>query len=538
MEQLYRSDQNETPIDFKEYLILFWSWAWLIILSGIITGAAAYYVSSRQIPLYQTSTRLLVSNPPSLSGVEGYNSMINSYTMPNTYAEMVVVAPVLQGVIDKLQLNMTVEDLKGNVSVELVADTQILVVSVVDTNPVRATDIANSISEVYGEYVRKLYSQRYASSLEGVAKQVQDMSDKIDATNLELDRTISENDKQQLQARLTEYTSLYADLLMTYEQVRLAEAQTSANVVVTEPAFPNYVPISPRTTRNTALAFAIGMLIAAGSIFLVDLLDDTIKNPEEIRKVSKLPILGVIARHSITEGKPVVIAHPRSPTAEAFRSLRTNIQYASVGKQLHLIIVTSPTPRDGKTTVSSNLAAVMSQGEKQVVLIDADMRRPQLHQRFGLLNRFGLSDLFVQPLEKVPEAEQTTESERLTVITSGSIPPNPAELLTSERMDHILEMLMINHDVVIVDTPPVLSVTDAAALARSVDGVVLVARPGATKMRAFKQSVDELRGVNANILGVVLNDVAPASRRYGYYYSHYYSNNRGYYDMENKKGKK
>ncbi len=539
MDQFYQTEPSDSSIDIKEYIYLFWSWAWLIILAGIVAGAAAYFISSRQIPVYQTSTRLLVSNPPAISNVDNYNAMITSYTMPNTYSEMVVDSPVLQGVIDKLKLDTTPDMLKGSISVSLVTDTQILVVTVSDTDPVRAADIANTLTAVFADHIRELYSQRYASSKEGISKRMEEMSAQIDETNKTLVKTFNESERQQLQVRLNEYTSLYSDMVMTYEQVRLAEAQTSANVVVTEPATPNNMPVSPRTSRDTLLAVVVGMLVAAGVVFAVDMLDDTIKNPEEVRRNFNIPILGVISRHAITEGKPISEAEPRSPVAEAFRSLRTNINFASVDTPLRRILITSPTPKDGKTTISSNLAVVLAQGEKKVVLIDADLRRPQIHHRFGLMNRFGLSDLFVQSIDKFADALQESNSPRLAIITSGSLPPNPAELLTSKRMGTIMDLLMKGFDTILIDTPPILTVTDAAALAQTVDGVILVAKPGSTKKSAFKQSIETLKAVKANILGVVLNEVNPSSRKYGYYYNHYYTNGHYYYDAAgNKKSKK
>jgi polysaccharide biosynthesis transport protein len=533
MNQLYQPESTESTIDLREYVYLFWSWAWLIILAGIIAGAAAYFVSSRETPIYEATTRLLVSNPSNVSNFD--TSMIDSYTMPNTYSEMVTDLPIMQGVVEKLKLNMTADELKGSVSVELIKDTQILSVTVSDTDANRAAQIANTLAEVFADRVRVLQSERYASSEAGLSKQVTDMAGQIADTNKALDVETDATNKVQLQARLTEYTRLYSDLVLSYQQVRLSEAQTSTNVVVTEPATADPYPISPRTSRNTMLAVVVGMLLAAGVVFAIDMLDDTIKNPDEVRTKFNLPILGVISRHDITEGKPISEVEPRSPVAESFRALRTNLNFAAVDKPLRRIIITSPTPQDGKTTISSNLGVVFAQGEKNVVLIDADLRRPQLHHRFGLLNRLGLSDLFVQPVDKLPEILQPTSNSRLAILTSGGLPPNPAELLTSHRMTAILDALMKGFDTILIDTPPLLTVTDAAALAQSVDGVILVAKPGSTKKAAFRQSIETLQSVHAVILGVVLNEVNPTSRKYGYYYGHYYSQGGYYYDVEGKK---
>jgi capsular exopolysaccharide synthesis family protein len=527
MNQLYPPEQTDSSFDIMEYVHLFWSWAWLILLAGIVAGITAFFISSSQIPLYESSTRLLVSNPPSISNVDN-NSMITSYTMPTTYSEMVMDSPVLQGVIDKLKLNTTIEELKRHISVSLIRDTQILLVTVSDISPTRAADIANTLAEIFSEHIRELHSQRYASSKEGIANQVADLSQKISDTNKALANSNSDSEHIQLEARLTEYTRLYSDMVMTYEEVRLSEAQTSSNVVVTEPGMPNNIPVSPHTSINTMLAALVGMLMVSGAIFIIGFLDDTIKNPEELQRKFNIPILGVIARHEIVEGKPISEAEPRSPVAESFRALRTNITFSSVDATLRRIVITSPTPQDGKSTIAANLAVVMAQSEKKIVLIDADLRRPKLHHYFGLLNRFGLSDLFVQPVDNIGEALQPTSSVRLAVITSGSLPPNPSELLTSQRMGTILEKLMQGFDTILIDTPPILSVTDAAALTQAVDGVILVAKPGTTKMSDFRQSIETLKAVKANILGVVLNEVNPASRKYGYYYKHGYINGHDY----------
>jgi non-specific protein-tyrosine kinase len=280
------------------------------------------------------------------------------------------------------------------------------------------------------------------------------------------------------------------------------------------------------------------MMLALGAVLAIETLDDTIKNPDQIRREFGLPILGIIAWHESPEELPISLAKPRSPTTEAFRSLRTSIMYAAVDRPVRRLMITSPTPEDGKTTVASNLAGVVSQSEKLVLLIDADMRRPQVHRKFALQNRVGLSDLFVRPLEKLGSVIQASAAPKLAVLTSGGLPPNPSELLTSKKMSQILDKLDQAFDMIIIDTPPVLSVTDAPALATAMDGVVLVAKPGRTKLAAFEHALQQLRAVNARVLGVVLNEVSLRSRKYGYYYGSSYSKYSAYDDSAGGKGSK
>jgi polysaccharide biosynthesis transport protein len=523
MEQFEQNELAETTIDLKEYFYLFWSWGWLIALAGILAGAAAFVVSINTQPIYETSTRLLVSAPPSTTSSIDTSGMVNTQTMTSTYSQMLLDAPVLQGVIDQLKLSTTTDVLKKSISVDVVTNTQLLVITVDDPSPVQAANIANAMATVFAARIRELQSVRYAASRDGLAKQVSDMEGQITDTNNQIAATKDTATLEQLQARLTQYRTIYSNLVTSYEQIRLAEEQTSTNVVVSEPAGVPYIPVSPKTTRNTLLAVVAGMLLAAGAVFAGDTLDDTIKDPEKLRLRFNLPILGMIASHQTQDNKPITQVEPRSPISEAFRALRTNITYAAVDRPLRRIMVTSPTPKDGKTTISSSLAVTLGQGERQVVLIDADLRRPQVHKRFGIHNRIGLADMFVRPLDALSGMVKSVDIPGLAVITSGGLPPNPAELLTSQKMMEILDRLNQDFDVILIDTPPVLTVTDAAALAPAMDGVILVAKPGSTKLSAFQQTVVQLRAVGARILGVVLNEVNPVSRKYGYYYNRYYS---------------
>jgi non-specific protein-tyrosine kinase len=523
--------------NLMEYAYLFWRWAWLIVVVAMVAGGAVYIVSKSITPVYQTITRLLVSNPPSQGSIDT-TAMISGTTMTQTYSQMLSDTPVLNKVIEKLNLKMTSKDLAGAISVSVVLNTQIISVSVEDVSPTRAVDIANMLGTVFADRILQLQADRYSATLLGLQKQVDDMSKQIDDTNAKIALEVDPAQKLQLETRLTEYRKLYSSLVSNYEQVRLAEAQTSTSVAVVQPAQLPTAPVWPRTMQFTLEAALVGMLLAMGVVFAIDALDGTIKNPEEILQKFGLPILGVIAEHTQLEGQPITQEQPRSPVAEAFRTLRTNVKFSSVDAPLRRIIVTSPTPQDGKTTISVNLGIVFAQSEKKVVLIDADLRRPQQHKRFGLPNQIGLSDAMVRQLDDLPQIIQSTGVPGLMVITSGALPPNPAELLGSNKMLQVIDRLVEEFDLAIIDTPPVLTVTDAVALAPAMDGVILVAKPGVTRLAAFKQTLVQLQGVGARILGVVLNEVEPNSRKYGYYYHRYYSQYSYYYSADGTKKKK
>ena len=321
------------------------------------------------------------------------------------------------------------------------------------------------------------------------------------------------------QANLELYRQLYSTLLSNYEAVRLARLQNTPNVVQVEKALPPTIPIQAGPLRNIILGAIIGLLITGIIAFTLEYMDDTLKTPQDIANVLGLPVVGYVVNESgmdKNEGTPYVSANPRSPMAETFRTLRTNLEFASVDKSLKTILVTSPGAGEGKTTVATNLAAVMAQANKRVILLEGDLRRPRVHRALGMSNQIGLSDVFRGQLD-IRDVARYSKVKDLAVITSGSLPPNPAELLGSARMGQILARLVESASVVIIDSPPFV-VTDSTVLAAKVDGVLLVMQPGKTHAEAAKTMIAQLNRAGAHVVGVVLNRVSrKTSSYYGYY---------------------
>lgn len=344
----------------------------------------------------------------------------------------------------------------------------------------------------------------------------------------------SSNDPQlmQLQSTLELYQQIYLSLLNSLETIRLARLQNTPNIVQIEPAAVPEEPIRPRVVVNTVLAAVIGLMLAVGIVFLVEYLDDTLKTADEVERLLGVPVLGFIAEMQYKgKGEEVYVTRqPRSPVSEAFRSLRTNLEYAAVHKPIHTLIVTSPEPYEGKTTVAVNLAAIFSQAKRSVILVDADLRHPNVHRYMGLPNVDGLSNLFREQSEIAKVFRSRVDLPKLTVVTTGPIPPNPAELLGSDRMTWILEELRSVAEMVIIDTPPSL-VADAQVLAAKVDAVLLVIKPGKTSAEAARASMELYRRAGARVVGVVMNRI-PRNRSYyygGYKYYSPYNDNKGYF---------
>jgi succinoglycan biosynthesis transport protein ExoP len=524
--------------DVRRYLLLLWHWAWLIILVTAAAGGIAFVYNQRTTqPIYRVNTTVLIEAPPTISSE--YAAIVTSERLASTYAKLMTTKPIRNTVAERLGLG----GLSASISATPVEGTQFIEVRVEDTDPVRAAQVANTVVEVFSEQNQASQAARYSASKDSLAAQLAEMDQRIQDTSITLEQLGEAPEQQvkrsQLETTLTQYRQIYASLLQSYEEIRLAEAQSTFKVLLVEPATPPINPTRVPVLQNTILASIVGLMMAVGFVFLVEALDDTVKGPDDVIRHLGLPVLGLIARTDTTE-VPVSALQPRSPVTEAFRSLRTNIQFASVDYPVRTVLVTSTSPSEGKTTIATNLGVVLAQGGLQVVLLDADLRRPRIHRVMSIPNRKGLTSLFVQEKVHLDGTLTQTKVPRLSVVTSGNLPPNPSELLGSDKMFEILTEVKKNADVVVVDTPPLMAVTDAAVLSRHVDGILLVIKPGVTKLGATKQTVDQLQRIGANILGVVFNDVELRRSRYSYYYYNngYYYYYRDYYGSDVRRKRK
>ena len=319
------------------------------------------------------------------------------------------------------------------------------------------------------------------------------------------------------------YQQTNTTLLNNLEDIRLAQLQNTPNIVQIESAAVPISPVQPNPVIDIGLGTIVGLLLSGGIGFFIDYIDDKIRTPEDIENILKLPVLGYIRdmRNVRNEVDDLHVLHyPRSPVAEAYRSLRTNLEFANVDGPLTKILITSPGPAEGKTSVSINLAAIIAQEGKRVLLIDADLRRPRIHSILGISNRVGLTTLFRGRLPLDSVMRQLIGSPGFYVITSGKLPPNPTELLASARMNQILEEASRQVDIIILDSPPSL-VADFQVLSTKVDGVFLVIQPRSTHADAALAALEQLNRVKARTLGVVLNKIPNDMQSYGGYYHHH-----------------
>jgi non-specific protein-tyrosine kinase len=522
----------EEFIDLRQYARILWRWAWLMILCAVLAGAAAFFVSRATTPIYQATTTLLINQAPDARSTD-YTDLLTSERLASTYSEMLTQRPVLSAVIARLELETSLDDLGDALEVQPVSNTQLITLTVEDENPYTAAEIADAIVAEFQAQNNALQLSRYAESKASLEAQLSRLDTQIGESEAAIAAlgTVTGVDEQaqfeRLQSDLALYQSSYSTLLQSYEALRVAEAGAVSGVVAVEPAEPDFDPVRPRTFMNTLLAAVVGGMLGLGAVFLIEYLDDTIKSPEQVERELGLPVLATIAAipHNHVEGHVHAADQPRSPVAEAFRSLRTNIKFASVDVPIHTLLITSAGPEEGKSTVTTNLGAVMAHGGRQVVILEADLRRPRVHKLLGLSRGYGLSDLFVQDKLSLDGALQQTEIPGLQALASGDLPPNPAELLGSERMTSILELLIHTNDMVILDSSPAAVVTDPVVLAEKVDAVLLVIEPGKTELAAGRHAVTALKRAGANLIGVVFNNVPLKRSGYygGYKYQYAYS---------------
>jgi tyrosine-protein kinase Etk/Wzc len=327
---------------------------------------------------------------------------------------------------------------------------------------------------------------------------------------------------------------LYNFLLQKQQEAKIAQASTISSVEVIDPAVTPKAPVKPNRKKNLALGLVLGLMLGVGLVFLLDYMDQTIKTTDDVRDKLGLGVFGIIPRIPFADEdakmprkRLITTLAPKAPVVEAFRALRTNLHYIT-GKTSHkVIMVTSCLPNEGKSTVSGNLAVVLGQTGAKVLLVGCDLRRPSLYEMFGQNHEPGLTDLLIREDQA---ALRQLQNPRIDFLPAGRIPPNPAEILGSERMKKFLVMVRERYDYVIIDAPPVLPVTDAQVLGPLVDITMVVLEPCRVPERAALQMIDTLQAVDVKISGVVLNDKSGRGFKYygnyGYYGNRYY---RGYY---------
>ncbi|WP_027369683.1 GumC family protein [Desulfovermiculus halophilus] len=342
-----------------------------------------------------------------------------------------------------------------------------------------------------------------------------------------------------LQRQVSVYEETYSFLLEKKGELQITKASQSGNMWVVEPAHLQSNFVSPNPKRNMALSLVLGLMLGVGGAFFLAYMDDTLKTPNDLERLTSLPVLANInhfEEFKSTDSDDTghanlkILHQPQSPEAESFRTLRSSLLFTGIDTPKRSFLVASSMPGTGKSTCISNLAAAMAQAGKKTLLIDADLRKPVQHQVFQFQRSPGLVNALLQDdlVAALTGTVHSTEQENLWVLTSGDLPPAPNELLTSDRMVELLDMCVQNYDYVLIDAPPLMAASDSLVLAQRVDALLYVLRSGVTRRGTFQETMKSFASLAHKFVGIIINDVDLRKERYYYYYYYQYYYKEGY----------
>lgn len=542
-------------MELRDYINVIVSRRWLILICVSSVIAAALVISFLQTPLYESRVKILAES--NRAGETATDKLLSlAFTDPNAFIQtqqkIIETRTIAEAVYQRLEalyedrrygadasgetfipaVIPDPEELMKRVKVERAQNTNVFDIVITTPNPSLSRDIAQAYAEEYIKNRQLSAIKQISEARKEVWNRIQEVQNQIEEVAREAKKYTRENRPPELEASATQAVNLWATLYEKYLSLRIAEALEQRGLEIIEPAEAG-IKVSPKTARNGVLALFLGIILGIGLAFLVDYLDNSLKTRDDFERFYETAILAEIPRVTLEEGvrEAVYLTRPESPAAEGFRNLRTNVLFMNLDEEVRVIMVTSSSPQEGKTSVAFNLGAALSEMGKRVLLVEADLRRPALQKYLEKSPEKGLTDVIMGnvPLE---EAIQGTGVPNLDILIAGPKPPNPAEIVSSTAMQRVLKRCKELYDFVLVDVPPVLAVSDAVALAPSVDGVLLVASHGMATRDGARRSVEMLKKVEARILGLVVNNVEISTRRYGYGYYGYYAPYHYYYSGE------
>lgn len=503
----------------------------MILIVTLVGGGSSYYIAKKQPPIYRAATTLVVGralNDPNPTN----NELGLSQQLADVYVSLAQRDPVMNATKQALGLQKL-----PNYVVSANSNNGLIDIVVVDTSPARAQAVANELARQLILQSPTNSGQDQASQQKFINQQLSDLQTNIAKTQQDI------NDKQKaLQTMNSAAEIADAQAQINGLQTKLALMQTNYATLyagtqggalntlsVIEPAALPTIPVGPNKWMIMLLVSVIGFTLSTGTAYLLEYIDRSIKTPEDVSRVLGTSVIGYISEMDAgKEGWSYVYNNPRSPIAEAFQFLRTNIEFASLETPLKKILVTSADVSDGKTTVATNLAFSIAQEDRKVILMDADLRNPSVHELVGIPITPGLSEVFREKVNMV-DTIRSSADKRVALITSGSPPSNPAELLASKKMDRVLTSLEEVADYIIIDGPPFL-ITDAAIIASKVDGVLLVIRPGQLKENQPRAVLEQMKRSGAKIIGVVFNRIQRGQAKEFRFYTLAYEGSKYYND--------
>jgi capsular exopolysaccharide synthesis family protein len=457
-------------MNLREYLRIGRRWWWLVTLGCVLAGSAAFLLTTQMTPVYRARAVLLVNQVQNPSSVT-YQDILGSQQLTKTYSELVTTSVNLERSVQKLgRPEFTATVLQGKVNASAVSATQLIEITAEDADPATAALIADTVANTFPQYIEE--------------------------------------------AQLAGKTEPAARPLNTVFVAEKASIPTS--------------PVRPNKPLNVALGIALGLIVMVAAVAVVEYLDDDIDQREDVEALG-LPFLGNVLQAERPKGADkrvwvpsVIEGDPLSPLAESYRQIQASLAFALTATEAKVLLVTSTFSGEGKSTTAANLSEALAESSKRVLLIDGDLRKPDAHRYFSLPNNSGLSSTFLADIESINGFLKKV-TDQMYVLTSGPVPPNPSELLSSKKMAEIINALRESFDLIVIDSPPLIGLADASLWANLADGILLIARQGRTRRAAFSEAVAVARATHKPIIGTIVNgigrkDMANAYYKYGYDY--------------------
>lgn len=533
-------------MELRDYLNVLRNRKWIILETMAAVLAMALILTFIQSPTYSSNVKILSEVSSASESVLGSffsSALFNPDRYMQTQTEIIKTGTMAEAVEIHLQYMYdqasrereagaevyvpetipTASEIASMVSVRQEQQSDIFDITVTAGDPLLAQDIAQAYAEEYIASRQLAAIKQISEARKEVWNRIQEVEDQI--------KQLAEQSKQykadtlpaELQAEGQRVVTLWASLYEKYMTLRIAESLEQRGLEIIQPALPG-AKTGPRTKHNATLAIFLGLILGVGLAFLVEYLDDTLHTREDFEKYFGTTIVGeipFIPAEELPKHHIIYFEKPRHPAVEGYRTLRTNLQFLNLGSGNKVIMFTSAGPEEGKSTVMVNLGAALSEMGKRVLLIEADLRKPVLDKYFGIKSGDGLTGVLIGNLS-LTEAVYKTPYHNLAILPAGVRPPNPGELVASEAMKEVMKTARSIADYILIDSPPILAASDAIALASMVEGVILVARYTTVDRDSARRTSELLQKVHANILGLVINNLAP-TKRYGYYQYYYYS---------------
>lgn len=517
---------TNSHLELQDYVRVLWRRRWIVVASTFVFGLLAFGLSSLQPKTYAANVKLLIQRPTASTLFDpSIQQRINTDLAAEIEQQFFNSQDVKRLARERLGYSASASASAGGRG-------SVLTVQAVDRDPARAADIANAFAQAYIDARRDATVRDFAATAGAIQSRLAELDQQI----AELDQQIAaapdggDNGSASLSTQREALANQKIALEKNLDQVQVGSqlGGTGGPQILQSASTPSS-PVSPKPIRNLILGLLVGLLLGIAAAFALEYLDESIKGRADLETATGgAPLLAIVPRlpdwKNTGEARLVSIEAPMSPPAEAYRTLRTSVQFADLKNPIRLLQITSPRAQDGKSTTATNLAVALARSGQRVILIDCDLRRPRAHDFFGLSNKVGFTSVLLGDAALTEAVQSVPGIDRLKILASGPIPPNPSELLGSKRTAELLQALRDACDVVVVDSPPVLPVADSLILSDLADAVILVVAVGSTTKREAHRAYELLTQVEAPVIGTVLNTSGGESGYgYGYGYSYGYS---------------